>query len=346
MRFGLSVRSWIVRRVTGTMGKTLCFILTLMFGILSTSAETLCFHENGSFKIVQFTDFHYIYGDKRSDAALDCINKVLDAEKPDLVLLTGDLIYGRPAEKGLRTILELIAARHVPFGVVFGNHDDEQGLSRKELLDIISGYPGNLTASQDSVHGMTNYVLPILSADGGQASAVLYCMDSNSYSCLQGISGYDYIRFDQIAWYRSCSEKYTAQHHGQPLPALAFFHIPLPEYRQAVTDENTVVIGTRMEKVCAPELNSGLFAAMREMGDVKGVFVGHDHDNDYVALWKNVLLAYGRYSGGNTVYNHLSNGARVIEWHENGAKFDTWIRLRDGSVIQKVTYPDDLVKKD
>ena len=47
-----------------------------------------------------------------------------------------------------------------------------------------------------------------------------------------------------------------------------------------------------------------MFAAMKEAGDVMGVFVGHDHDNDYAVMWKNILLAYGRYTGGNTVYNH------------------------------------------
>lgn len=328
------------------MGKTLLLLFILLSGSLTVASENLRFHENGSFKIVQFTDLHYIYGDKRADVVLLCLNEVLDAEKPDLVLLTGDLIYGRPAAKGLRTILDLVASRHIPFGVVFGNHDDEQGLSRKELLDIISAYPGNLTECQDGIHGVTNYVLPVYSADGGKVSGVLYCMDSNSYSCLSDIPGYDYIRFDQIAWYREHSREYTAQNQGRPLPALAFFHIPLPEYRQAVTDENAVMVGTRMEKVCAPEMNSGLFAAMREMGDVKGVFVGHDHDNDYAVYWNNVLLAYGRYSGGNTVYNHLSNGARVIEWRENGKRFDTWIRLRNDSVIQKVSCPDSFIKKD
>lgn len=328
------------------MRKKWLLLFVLMFGSLAVSSETLRFHEDGSFKIVQFTDLHYIYGDKRSDVVLSCLDGVLDAEQPDLVLLTGDLIYGRPAKKGIRKILDRIASRHIPFGVVFGNHDDEQGLSRDELLDIISGYPENLTARHDGIHGVTNYVLPVFSADGGKVAAVVYCMDSNSYSCLAGIQGYDYIRFDQIDWYRQCSRAYAVQNQGRPVPALAFFHIPLPEYSQAVTDENAVMVGTRMEKVCAPELNSGMFAAMREMGDVKGVFVGHDHDNDYAVYWKNILLAYGRYSGGNTVYNHLSNGARVIEWHDNGNRFDTWIRLRNDSVIQKVSCPGSFIKKD
>ena len=90
------------------------------------------------------------------------------------------------------------------------------------------------------------------------------------------------------------------------MPALAFFHIPLPEYNEAASDENAILIGTRMEKACAPELNTGMFTAMKEAGDVMGMFVGHDHDNDYAVMWKGILLAYGRFTGGNTEYNHLS----------------------------------------
>ena len=49
-----------------------------------------------------------------------------------------------------------------------------------------------------------------------------------------------------------------------------------------------------MEEACAPKLNTGMFAAMKESGDVMGIFVGHDHDNDYAVMWKGILLAYGR----------------------------------------------------
>ena len=77
-------------------------------------------------------------------------------------------------------------------------------------------------------------------------------------------------------------------------------------------DENAILIGTRMEKACAPELNTGMFTAMKEAGDVMGMFVGHDHDNDYAVMWKGYPSGLRPFHGGNTEYNHLSNGARVI----------------------------------
>lgn len=329
------------------MKQILFAILFLLGGLLNGYAQQppLKFNKDGKFKIVQFTDVHYIHNNPKSAISIERINEVLDAEKPDLVLFTGDVIYGKPAEEGMRTILNLAAKRKIPFGMTFGNHDNEQGLTRTELFDIIKTIPYNLTDSVVGVSGASNYILPIKSSDGSKDATILYCIDSHSYSQVKGVGGYDYIKFDQIQWYRENSAKYTKQNGGTPIPSLAFFHIALPEYNQAASDETAILVGTRKERACAPQLNSGLFTSMKEMGDIKGVFVGHDHDDDYAVYWKGILLAYGRYTGGDTVYNNLTNGARIIELTEGEEGFNTWIRLKDNEIINKVNYPSDFIKK-
>lgn len=328
--------------------KQFILVLVLAFGLLASGfaqKPSLKFNKDGKFKIVQFTDVHYIHGNPKSAISIERINEVLDAEKPDLALFTGDVIYGKPAEEGLRTILNLAADRKIPFGLTFGNHDDEQGLTRKQLFDIIRTIPYNLTDSVAGVSGASNFIIPLKSSDGKKDAAILYCLDSHSYSRINGVGGYDYIKFDQIQWYRENSARYTQQNGGTPLPSLAFFHIPLPEYNQAASDETAILTGTRKEKACAPQLNSGMFASMKEMGDILSVFVGHDHDDDYAVFWKGILLAYGRYTGGDTVYNNLTNGARVIEMTEGAKDFKTWIRLKGGEIINRVNYPSDFIKK-
>ena len=103
--------------------------------------------------------------------------------------------------------------------------------------------------------------------------------------------------------------------------------------------------GTRMEQSYGPKLNTGMFAAMKEMGDVMGTFVGHDHDNDYSVIWNNILLSHGRFTGGNTEYNHLPNGARVIVLNEGTRTFTSWIRQK-GGILNLISYPSDFVKDD
>lgn len=303
--------------------------------------SSLKFNAKGEFKLVQFTDVHYKpERAAESKAALDCIAQVVDAEKPDLVLFTGDVIYGGPAAEAMRTVLQQVADRKIPFAVVLGNHDDEQDMKRPDLYRLISSMPYNLQSADTP-----DFVLPVRASSGTGDAALLYLIDSHAYSRLSDVKGYDWIRSEQIGWYREQSKAYAAKHDGKPLPALAFFHIPLPEYHQAVQSEQSVLRGTRMEEVCSPVLNSGFFTAIKERGDIMGCFVGHDHDNDYAVMWHNVLLAYGRFTGGNTVYNHLPNGARVIVLKEGERRFDSWIRLRTGETEQMTTYPDSFVKK-
>ena len=127
-------------------------------------------------------------------------------------------------------VLNLVSKRKIPFAVTFGNHDNEQGLSREELLKIIQSVPFNLTQTTPGISGVTNFILPVKASDGKRNATVLYCIDSHSYSQIKGVNGYDYIKFDQIQWYRENSKKFTEENNGVPVSSYAFFHIALPEY--------------------------------------------------------------------------------------------------------------------
>ena len=277
------------------MNRTLKLFLALvslcMTAFCFAQKSELQFNKDGKFKIVQFTDVHFKYKNPASDIALERINQVLDEEQPDFVIFTGDVVYSAPADKGMLQVLEQVSKRKLPFVVTFGNHDNEQGMTREQLYDIIRQVPGNLMPDRGSVLS-PDYVLTVkASSDAKKDAAVLYCMDSHSYSPLKDVKGYAWLTFDQVNWYRQQSAAYTARNGGKPLPALAFFHIPVPEYNEAASDENAILRGTRMEEACAPKLNTGMFTAMKESGDVMGIFVGHDHDNDYAVMWKGILLA-------------------------------------------------------
>lgn len=323
----------------------ICLLLVFLFNSINAQNHQLKFNTNKKFKIVQFTDLHIKYKDKRSDIAFAKMNEVLNAEKPDLILITGDIIYSKPAKKNLRSILDFISKYKIPFAVTFGNHDREQGLSNDKLFKIVKSYPYNVTIDeQPQISGVGNCALPIKTLKG-KTAAVLYLIDSNRNSQIKEVGGYDYIRRDQINWYMERSKEFTANNNGKPLLSLAFFHIPLPEYKQALMDQNSSMYGIRREAVCAPNLNSGIFAAFKECGDVKGVFVGHDHDNDFAIGYQGVLLAYGRFTGGPTEYIHIPNGARVIELTKNSSSFKSWIRTSSTNIEQITTFPDDYVKK-
>ena len=111
--------------------------LAICLLMLASGAEAkspkLKFDGKGEFKILQFTDIHYIYGKEASEVAIDCINKVIEAEKPDLIVITGDIIFGKPAYEGITTVMKAVSSHGIPFCTTFGNHDDESGLSRSDI---------------------------------------------------------------------------------------------------------------------------------------------------------------------------------------------------------------------
>ena len=328
------------------MKKTFAFCLVLLI-FTSVNAQKLNFNKDGSFKIVQFTDVHYVHGNSKSDTALLAIQRVLDAEKPDMVIFTGDIVTGKPAKTGWDALTKLVIDRKIPFAVTLGNHDDENGTTRLELEKIITSYPYNCNYSTSGqLNGVMNNVIPVYGSEKDmQVKSLIYCFDSGAYSTINDVPGYGWITTDIIDWYKKQSLHFTVQNNFQPLPALAYFHIPLPEYRLAFNDESNKRVGVRKEDECPSDLNSGMFLAMKEMRDVMATFVGHEHVNDYIVNYYDIALTYGQFTGWRTTYVPEMNGSRIVVLKEGKREFDTWIRLLDGSVKYKVTFPADLANE-
>lgn len=319
------------------------YTLLLLTFLIQANASDLRFGKNGKFKIVQVTDAHIVADSvTNSMESIVMLQQVLDAEKPDLVIFTGDIVTGGKYKEGFDMISAPVISRNIPYATILGNHDHEQNLSREEVGKLLMTYPGNLSrmSKTDGMAGIGNFVLEVKGPRGDQVKAILYCMDSNAYSTIPGVKGYGWFTTEQIDWYKTQSNIYKDQNRGNPLPALAFFHIPLPEYSIGYTDTTHLLIGNHKEDACAPKINTGMFAAMLMQGDVMGTFVGHDHVNDYIFNYYNIALAYGRFSGSKNTYTKLKNGVRIIEMTENEKGFDTWLRLDDKQVIDKIKFPD------
>ena len=346
-----------MKKTIGLFGAIMIMFSLLSWGQDNTPAPVLRFNEDGKFKIVQFTDIHYQYNSYRSDSALVLMKTVLEREKPDLVVLTGDIVCTTNTTLAWLDLSKVLIDAKVPWAAVLGNHDAEfkYNTTKKQIFETIVGLPYNLTQrGPKDISGEGNYILEVKSSKSNDIAALFYFFDSHMYP-EEGLGRYDWIKFDQIAWYREQSKSYSTKNGVNPYPALAFFHIPLPEYKEIISKRTTV--GVQKETICSPDINSGMYTAMLECKDVMGTFVGHDHNNNYIGCLRNICLAYGNVTG-RQCYSEIGRGARVIELYEGERKFDTWILKlydcdRDKDIwtptydYEKkffVTYPDSFVE--
>ncbi len=294
----------------------ICCILSLnLVGYTNSLVKPkLKFKESGTFKIVQFTDIHEKV--PLNVKTLELMNKVLDEEKPDFVILTGDNIDGRycsfkDTKKVIREIVRPMEDRKIYWAAVLGNHDNESNnFSREAMMKLYKKYKYNIDCSY-------NYNILVNNSNNTDPIFNMYMLDSGTYA----LGGYGFISSDQINWYTKTSMSLKGN-----IPAIMFFHIPIQEYKNS--SSKTVLSGERNEEECTQILNTGLFNKILEMGDVKAIFVGHDHTNDYITIKNKIALGYGRCTGYDAPSNiDFERGARVFLIRErNPSAIKTWIR--------------------
>lgn len=100
------------------------------------------------------------------------------------------------------------------------------------------------------------------------------------------------------------------------------------------------VRGIKEEFVCCPKVNTGLFDSFKAEKNIKGVFCGHDHDNDYSGQYKGIELVYGRKTGYGSYGPTGQRGGTVIKLKEfvndqgkTDFTFSYYIVQEDGSIV-------------
>lgn len=314
------------------------------------SPAPLRFNRSGRYTIVQFNDTQ---DDELIDGrSIELMEKVLDREKPDFVVLNGDNITGGcdsalQMKQAMNNVVRPMERRRVPWAVTFGNHDEDStplgGLDKEDMLAFYRSYAWNRNPrSPKGITGSGNANLIINASRGNRAAFNLFLLDSGDYAPariagqdFEGYPQWDWIRMNQVQWYTQTSER-VEREARRAVPALMFIHIPLWEYRFmwfASVDGRTEadhqravakhkIVGERNEVESPGPINSGLFSAILDRGDVKGVFCGHDHVNTYVGNYYGVLLGYAGNTGFGTyglegAQRNRLRGARVYDLDEN-----------------------------
>ena len=99
------------------------------------------FRSDHTFKIVQFTDIHWNNNSPKCVQTTETINLVLATEKPDLAILTGDIVTDLPEKEGWLAVAEIFTKAQMPFAVVLGNHDSERIILREYIFELLQANP-------------------------------------------------------------------------------------------------------------------------------------------------------------------------------------------------------------
>ncbi len=291
-------------------------------------AQTFYKEPGKDFVILNLTDMHYSDFDYRYWTAFDVektMRRLADTVKPDLITVTGDIVCGDSTVGAIARFTRDMDALGVPWAPIFGNHDDEGNCDLNFLADEMLKSEFCLMKKGDPALGCGNYVINIAenTAAGSRIISSLIFMDSH----------HDGFRRNQTKYFEATARALNSLTGGKAELSV-FCHIPTAEYEYLVPhfiDEANGVwepgfggIGEKHEKVCcARDENgdavdrSGFFETAKRVG-LAHVICGHEHLNDYSAIWQGVRHTYTLKIGMGSGYRREFNGGTIVTVGENG----------------------------
>ena len=284
-----------------------------------------------NFKILQLTDFHFSDKDDQDELYRYIDTLVEDAKKTygvDLIVVTGDL-FTFASKWTAKKLFNHMEEYGVPWTVVFGNHDEQTYFSVEWMTNYLNKFGKHCyfkDIQKDDVEGNCNFVINLKNGDKVQEQLIF--MDSNRYHFGTDYNGYDYFKNPQISWYSDMVD-YSAKLNGttEPAKSLMFYHIPLPEINKITEQEVMLksdpnycfIYGEKREKTCPPDQDLGFFKVIDEKNATNGMFFGHDHINDYEAVYNDVYFCYGLKSTDRIYYDEDMLGYKLIELHDDNS---------------------------
>ena len=299
------------------------------------------FDSDGKLKILHITDTHLKFN-HNFDPTIWLVERACDTEKPDIVMLTGDIVLNcenaEDTKKLINALMNVFESREISVAVTFGNHDSEEGaMTREELMAYYNTYSCSVSVDDgEALSGCGTYNIPVLSSDSNDVKFNLWVFDSGDYD---EEGRYSCVKPDQIEWYQNTSDKLRKENNGKSVNSLVFQHIIVGEIYDVLEksdskrpyaykhlynedeyyrfDPDKMNYGTIRETPCPGYENFGQFEAMVEKGDVLAMFTGHDHTNAFAVEHKGIDIVNSlstRYIG---LFHATQCGYRVIEIDEN-----------------------------
>lgn len=224
------------------------------------------FTTDREFKVMHLSDIHIGSGflSVRNDFhAMEQVARMIQVEKPDLVIVTGDAVFPVPRSMNLnnadttKVFVNFMNHLGVYWCYAYGNHDQEMySFHTEEYTSKL--YEGSskyclFQRGPEDVSGEGNYAVNVKNSDGVITRSYIM-LDSHSYkdSDKWGTKWeYANIEQNQIDWYKDTVNSLSAKNQKtikamdnsekvtnytdefKTVKSFLFFHIPLEEYKTA-----------------------------------------------------------------------------------------------------------------
>ncbi|KAG6002613.1 hypothetical protein E4U54_000841 [Claviceps lovelessii] len=237
----------------------------------------LKFRHDGTFQITVFSDFHLGEstgpneppfclctgrveleltdgivsavpgGPARDLQTLQVMREVLDHEKPDFVVLNGDLITGEAASRRNNTryidqLVKPLVERKLSWGSTYGEHDHTFTLHGDSILRRERRFAGSRTRKMvmDKHAGTSNYFVPVFGAECVDAKhskchpeLLLWFFDSRGGHYHRKSTQWgnpaaqpNWVDVSVVKWFRETNRQ-LSKAANRSIPALAFVHMPI-----------------------------------------------------------------------------------------------------------------------
>ncbi len=312
--------------------------------------------EDRPIRIAQFADLHFgiegnAYHNNKVERTKKYMQYLVDTEKPDLIVCTGDNILSTGVEK-LKEFVALMDSYEIPWTFVYGNHDAESnsaGYSKKELSEYLDScgskyllYNSGYVEADANRYG--NFSISVLNANGTKLLGAIMLFDAGTYD--GAVSTYESITEGQIAWYNQEIDKLNSLYTGEGvMPSIVFSHIQIPEYytayKAALSGKNAeFIIEQKLSDYAVEEIrsggptdkNTGLFDAMKQKQSTVAFFCGHAHTFDFQVKMDGIVLGFGPQSGFSTLFENNDMPRRTYIYNfDKDFNFTTSVCTEDGS---------------
>lgn len=265
------------------------------------------------------------------------IRSLVTQTEPDLIFITGDIVYGSFDDNGTMLIrfCKFMDSLQIPWAPVFGNHDNESAKGVRWQCEQFAESEYCLF-ERGTVSGNGNYTVGI--SVGDELVRVLHLADSNGCSASDDP---DVIR--QAGLYADQLEQICEktrgiwQKCGRQIPAFLGFHIPTQEfsdaeqycgYKNETRELYTIGVdvparngdfGFKLERYGNLIRTETDFMNFLKECRIEAVFTGHYHQISTVITYEGVKWVYGLKTGQYDYHVPGQLGGTLVEL--DGAAF-------------------------